>query len=947
MVESEAKMTIKVFISPNYFGIPAHADNGGIRRVVEAENKYLANFEVESVARIDEADIIQNQGGMQTWRPGVPIVCTNHGMMWSRQPWGEGMQEVNNELVKAMSMAVAHTAPSEWVANAIRRGGYFYPEVVYHGVDAEMFTPVKENGGYVLWNKARADYVSDPNDMQKVAELLPNVQFYTTIGKETKNVKVIGTTSYDKMKAIVAGAGAYLATARETFGIGTLEAMACGVPICGWGWGGQAEIIAQGETGYLAMPGNYAELAWAIQKTLDERDRLSINAADDARFRWKWEPRIKQYADIFKAVYADFYGKKQPKVTIIVTAYNLDQYLPACLDSVKAQTFKDFECIVVDDAQSASTKSIVRSYMLDDKRFKYLPTPENLGLSGARNFGFSKSHGRYIRHLDADDWLSNNALAIESDALDGDPLIHIAYGHLCMVEANGNVPMVQGSPKRADWPPSEYHWIEQMAHLNQIPSCVMMRREVLQRSGGYRVRNKRQEDAEFWCRVTSLGFRAKKVTEAITYFHRQRNDSKGQIEWDKEGPEPDWTAWFPWSLGAKDYRRGVEILRKYNGLHPNPQIVPFGAQGQSSEGKFWYVHDFAYPVVSIVVTCGPGHDAYLIDALDSIQAQTYPDWECIVVNDTGVDWPKYIPGAPWAKVVNMEGNQGVAAARNKGFSMARGQCIIWMDADDYWLPWFLERMVVYAENNRNSVIYSDLIQDDGEKKKIYSYKDLNYEEIPFHMNYAGSSILVPKEIAFAVKDLQGGYDKDMPGMEDWDYQIAVHSLGFCAHHLPEPLFVYRMQTSTKRERDYAKIDDIEKYLDEKWKKYRKDGVKMCGCNNHKTKIPGGKAISTMTSSGNFSVNASIPEGADPTQMVNVEYMGPIAESFSIRSLVDPGLSYRFGNNPGHKERVVFLQDAYRLIGLLDGEAKPLYRIRGVAGASAPHDPEAVVGAIAA
>src|SRR5512135_2805640 len=129
-----------------------------------------------------------------------------------------------------------------------------------------------------------------------------------------------------------------------------------------------------------------------------------------------------------------------------------------------------------------------------------------------------------------------------------------------------------------------------MAHMNQLPSCAMMRREVMQRSGGYRIRNKRQEDAEFWCRVTSFGFRAKKVTQAITYYHRMRDDSKGQKEWDTEGKEPDWTAWFPWRLGAKDGGEGRTLLRKYGGLHPFPQIVPFGAQGDSSDGKFWYVH---------------------------------------------------------------------------------------------------------------------------------------------------------------------------------------------------------------------------------------------------------------------------------------------------------------------------------------------------------------------
>lgn len=105
------------------------------------------------------------------------------------------MQDVNKELAKAMIIAVAHTVPSEWVARAIRRGGLFYPEVVYHGIDADDFSPGPVIGKYVLWNKARADFVSDPEDMQKVAVLMPNTDFLTTIGREQTNVKMIGVKS--------------------------------------------------------------------------------------------------------------------------------------------------------------------------------------------------------------------------------------------------------------------------------------------------------------------------------------------------------------------------------------------------------------------------------------------------------------------------------------------------------------------------------------------------------------------------------------------------------------------------------------------------------------------------------------------------------------------------------------------------------------------------------
>lgn len=464
----------------------------------------------------------------------------------------------------------------------------------------------------------------------------------------------------------------------------------------------------------------------------------------------------------------------------------------------------------------------------------------------------------------------------------------------------------------------------------------------MQNSGGYRERMTRQEDAEFWCRTTSLGFRAKKITQAVTYYHRQRNDSKGAVEWQVNGHEPDWTAWFPWRTGAHDYQQAVKVLRKYSGNHPAPHLVPFGAQGKSPIASFWQVHDFAYPVVSVIVTCGPSHEKYLLDALDSIQAQSYPDWECIVVNDTGNTWSGDIMGAPWAQVVTTGGNLGASVARNTGFKHARGRYIIWLDADDYWLPWYLELMVAHAEKN-DGIIYSNLIIDDGKEKKVYRYDKFDSEQVAKHMGYPGSSILFPRKIVEAVITLQGGWDIQIPGMEDWDFQIAAHSLGFCAYHVPEPLFVYRKYSSTKRDNDYAKIDSILAYMDQKWHKYRKDGEKMgCGCGGTKTvnRIPD----SIMSSSGNFKTEGGENIKIDsPTQMVQVEYVGPIAEDFQIRSRVDMGIFYRFGNNQYNKERTVFAEDAAFLMGLMDGEGKSLYRILGAATSEENRNPAEVLG----
>lgn len=919
---------IRVFIDPDYSKNPS--ETGGIRRVVDAKVKYLPRFGIEVVHNPDQAEIIINNGACLTSRPGIPMLHVGHGLYWSRQPWGDGFHQVNQQVIESMCRSVANTVPSKWVAEAVRRGGLFYPHVVYHGVESDEFQPAKERDGYIVWAKARTDYVSDSEDMQRVAQLLPERKFVSTFGIQNYNVKVVGSLPYSAMNELVSRAGVYLSTARETFGIGTLEAMACGVPVAGWDAGGNSEIVVQGETGYLAPWGDFHALAECIERCYAEWDRLSENCVNDVRTRWGWEPRIRQYADILKGIYDRHYGHPEnPKVSVVVTAYKLDKYLPACLQSIQAQSYKNFECLVVDDAQLSSTETIVRAVSEADPRFKYTPTPHNLKLSGARNFGFAHSCGLLIRNVDADDILTENALELEVNALDNDPGIHIAYGHLEVINEDGSRRLLpSGQPERCGWPPEQFDWYAQMAHLNQLPSTVMVRREVYERSGGYRERMRRNEDAEFWCRVTSLGFRAKKVTQAITTLHRERSDSKGATEWATEGGEPDWTAWFPWRIGAKEAGEGIRKLRERGKSHPAPHLVPFGAQGRPEHMRMWYVHDFAYPVVSVIVTCGPAHKGYLINALDSIQAQTFPDWECIVVNDTGEDWGENISGAPYAKVINMPGNCGVSRARNEGYKHTRGKYIVWLDADDYWLPWFLEKMVAQARNDFG-VIFSDFIKcelmDGKEKFSIYQYNEFDCDRAPFGFSYSGTSVLYPRKIVEAVFKAQGGYDTEIIGMEDIDFQIATHAQGFCAYHVEEPLFVYRLYSSSKREKDFERVDEIKAYLDEKWKEYRKGEKRMgCGCGS-KTKVPGAPKV--LESSGNFKIESGTTEEVDQSMsMVKVEYVGELAEPFSVRSRVSANITYRFANNDYHRVKPVFQGDAQYLLGLTDRNERPIYRL---------------------
>ena len=91
-------------------------------------------------------------------------------------------------------------------------------------------------------------------------------------------------------------------------------------------------------------------------------------------------------------------------VSVIVAVYNIEEYLPRCVDSILAQTYRNLEIILVDDGSKDQSGSICDSYAEKDRRIKVIHK-KNGGLSDARNAGMDAASGEYIGFVDGDDWI--------------------------------------------------------------------------------------------------------------------------------------------------------------------------------------------------------------------------------------------------------------------------------------------------------------------------------------------------------------------------------------------------------------------------------------------------------------------------------------------------------------------------------------------------------------
>ncbi len=873
---------LKVFITPFYRG-PDRAD-GGIRRVIEAQHRFLPEFGITPVERLQDADLVASHAVEHPDVPvGLPWVTHCHGLYWRDFDWqGEWYQKANRQLVEVLRAADHVTAPSEWVAQVLRRGMWLRPTVLPHGVNPEEWEPLpdSEREGYVLWNKARADAASDPGPLDEAARRAPDLPFVTTFGLAQPNVRRTGALPYEDAREVVRRAGVYLCTTRETFGIGTLEAMAAGVPVVGWAWGGQRDIVRHGVTGWLATPGDFDGLMEGIRWAVQYRREAGEAARADVLARWTWPLAIEQYAALYRQmVEAADRQAQAPRVSVIIPCYNLSRYVGETIRSVKAQTDPDFECIIVDDASTDNSAAVIHEAIAGDSRFSYLRNERNQHVSATRNRGIAASRGRYVVCLDADDCITPPALSLLADALDADRGVHLAYGGLEIMSEAG---VLRGSPHT--WPPP-FDFRKQIQGQNQVPTLCMFRRSVYERTGGYRSRISPVEDADLWTRAASLGMVPRKVTDAPALLYRLRPDSISRTM-----PNPNWVDWYPWSR--------------------SPALAPFGVAADPPAGKAaWPVPTYEPVRVSVIIPVGPDHPSIVIDALDSVEAQTYQQWECIVVNDSGVPLP-FVP--PWAKLLTTApgGRTGVAHARNMGIAAASAPLLLFLDADDYLQPDALETLIA-VQREAGGVVYSQWYDDFGKESRVYDPPEYDARLLTRSGCIHAVTALYPRAAVIAA----GGFDEKLSHWEDWDLQLALARDGVCGTKVARPLWTYRKATGARREANAATFAAGRDAVLAKWGRVWEGKEELMACRS----CPGGGGGRSAPPSPSASAAlAGGPGGPGPGAegLVLIESLDPSPSVREYRGRAT-GTRYRFGNIPTARLRYVHAADASQFLNMPD------------------------------
>lgn len=200
----------------------------------------------------------------------------------------------------------------------------------------------------------------------------------------------------------------------------------------------------------------------------------------------------------------------------------------------------------------------------------------------------------------------------------------------------------------------------------------------------------------------------------------------------------------------------------------------------------------ANPKVSVVVTCYNYAD-YLGRCLDSVLAQTYRDFEVIIVNDGSTDHSGKVADAIAAlhsdrvRVLHQPNAGQPAISRNNGIRLARGELILPLDADDWIAPTMLQECVAALESTNAGVAYTDTIYcHDRGQVRMYFGGEFSVRALR-EQNQLNCCSMYRKKVWETV----GGYRENVRGYEDWDFWLAAAAAGFTGKRIAQPLFLYR------------------------------------------------------------------------------------------------------------------------------------------------------------
>ncbi|UBF28983.1 glycosyltransferase family 2 protein [Kovacikia minuta CCNUW1] len=210
-----------------------------------------------------------------------------------------------------------------------------------------------------------------------------------------------------------------------------------------------------------------------------------------------------------------------PLVSILIPAYNAEQWLAETLESALAQTWQNREIIVVDDGSSDHTLAIARTFAAPQVK---VINQSNRGASAARNCALHHAQGDFIQYLDADDLLAPNKIELQVQQLQDGNLGWVAAGEWARFYHHPAEATFTPQPPWADLPPVDWLMCVWEGHWMMHPAAWLIPRTIAHQAGLWDERLSLNDDGEYFCRVV-LASQGIKFCWGARSYYRSGNSS--------------------------------------------------------------------------------------------------------------------------------------------------------------------------------------------------------------------------------------------------------------------------------------------------------------------------------------------------------------------------------------------------------------------------------------
>ena len=249
-------------------------------------------------------------------------------------------------------------------------------------------------------------------------------------------------------------------------------------------------------------------------------------------------------------------------------AFNAERYIGKALESVRSQTYQNWEIIVTNDGGTDGTAQIVAEFAQRTSQLvRILEHEQNSGLSAARNTAMRVAGGEYIAFLDADDfWLPDHLERVCAVLASGKADLVYSGAIVFRETASGEMELLPSDPIEVTKTRID---LFQRNFIN--PSGAAITRQLMERVGGFGPR--RVEDLDYWIRAAALGFRIAATGKQTYYYRKSAGGLSAAFAEDAEG------------LG------GVFVKHRHCGILPEKEIIAKARESYFAAGKIYWRKD--------------------------------------------------------------------------------------------------------------------------------------------------------------------------------------------------------------------------------------------------------------------------------------------------------------------------------------------------------------------